>query len=239
MQTKLKEAFENNLLEERKDEVLEIFSEVAQEYMQDIEYLKGVRQGHVFTGIKIQNPYQYHFFIYIDNFPGYAFCKAYLLEKWPDVFENCYNTMQWTENHSWLLPFRFILISDYKMDDFELLKLINLQKEVKESCPSKKIIDKLISDQGIKSFLIERMDKPLSEHLLTFCRRHPSLEDFISLPWDVISKEIQPEPAASNLKSSCVHEEEILKSLWEYGHPNQVPTLCTFQIIYVLLTKYI
>ena len=52
------------------------------------------------------------------------------------------------------------------MDDFELLKLIHLQKEVKESCPSKKIIDKLISDQEIRSaLLVESTNKPLSKHL--------------------------------------------------------------------------
>ena len=115
------------------------------------------------------------------------------------------------KNHSWLLPFRFILESNYVMNDFDLRKLINMQKEVKESCPSKKIIDKLIRDQGLRSLFVESTNEPLSEHLVDFCHSHPSLEDFRSLSWHVINEEIQPEAAMS----AWTYEEKFLiKELW-------------------------
>ena len=116
------------------------------------------------------------------------------------------------EKYSWLIPFRFILEANYAMDDFDLLKIIKMQKEVKESCPSKTIIDKLISDQEIRSALVESTEEPLSEHLLDFCHSHPSLDDFRSLPWHVINEEIQPEAAAM---STWTYEEKFLiKELW-------------------------
>ena len=155
---------------------------------------------------------------------------AYLLRKWPNVFENCDKVLQtFVENLQWLNPFRFILQSKYIMNDFDLKKLINLEKEVNESCPSKQIVDKLISDQGIKSFLVVKKTEPLTKHLLEFCHCHPSLDDFRSLPWEVISDEIQS-GAAANSSSSRINEEKLLKLLWNWGwgHEYQVTTVCIF-----------
>ena len=153
---------------------------------------------------------------------------AYLLRKWPNLFENYHKVLQkLADNHQWLIPFRFILQSKYVMNDFDLKELINLQKEMNESCPSKQIVDKLISEQGIRSFLVAKITEPLTKHLLEFCHRHSSLDDFRSLPWEVISDEIQL-GAATN--SSRINEEELLKLLWNWcwGHDYQVTTVCTF-----------
>ena len=52
LQNKRTEMFENNFLEERKNKVLEIFSEVAQEYMKNVLY-PGCFSSP--TGITIKN----------------------------------------------------------------------------------------------------------------------------------------------------------------------------------------
>ena len=144
------------------------------------------------------------------------------------MFENYHKVLQkLADNHQWLIPFRFILQSKYVMNDFDLKELINLQKEMNESCPSKQIVDKLISEQGIRSFLVAKITEPLTKHLLEFCHRHSSLDDFRSLPWEVISDEIQLGAAAN---SSRINEEDLLKLLWNWcwGHDYQVTTVCTF-----------
>ena len=51
------------------------------------------------------------------------------------------------------------------MDDFDLLKLIKKRKELDDTSPFKKDIEKQIKDQGIRSLLIESNDGPLPKHI--------------------------------------------------------------------------
>ncbi len=170
--------FEEDISEEMQDEILKILSQVAEEYMNDPEY-------------------------YVKASP-----EPYLLKKRPKLFSDRRDAMEeLAESYSWLLPFRFILEANYVLDDDDLLKLINLKKNLKEPCPSKKIIEKLISDQEIRSLLVEKRKECLSKYLLDFCQSYPSLDCLRSLSGRVLSEKMQ--------QSSLDYKEKFLiKELW-------------------------
>ncbi len=170
---------EEEIIGGKKEEILKILSEIAQEYMKNPGYVK-------------------------------ASPEAYLVKIWPDLFLDHSDAMQeLAYNHSWLLPFRFILESDYVMDDNDLLKLLNLHKHLKELCPSKKIIEKLINDQEIRGLLVKRREESLSRHLLDFCRTYPSLDSLLSLSGCDLNEKIK------STWARLEHEEKhLIKELW-------------------------